>query len=43
LSSVLSVMQMPEASRQIIYGVVIIMMLLLTAARPRPAAQIRRR
>jgi ribose transport system permease protein len=38
LSSVLSVMQMPEASRQIIYGVVIIMMLLLTAARPRPAA-----
>jgi len=43
LSSVLSVMQMPEATRQIIYGVVIIMMLLLTAARPRPAAQGRRR
>jgi hypothetical protein len=36
-------MQMPEASRQIIYGVVIIMMLLLTAARLRPAAQGRRR
>jgi ribose transport system permease protein len=35
LSSVLAVMQMPEASRQIIYGVVIIMMLLLTAPKPK--------
>ena len=35
LSSVLAVMQMPEASRQIIYGVVIIVMLLLTAAKPK--------
>ena len=29
LSSVLSVMQMPEAGRQIIYGLVIILMLLV--------------
>lgn len=35
LSSVLAVLQMPEASRQIIYGVVIITMLLLTVARPK--------
>jgi ribose transport system permease protein len=35
LSSVLAVMQMPEASRQIIYGVVIIVMLLLNAAKPK--------
>jgi ribose transport system permease protein len=35
LSSVLAVMQMPEASRQIIYGVVIIVMLLLTASKPK--------
>ena len=36
LSSVLSVMQMPEAGRQIIYGSVIIVML-LAYARGRPA------
>ena len=36
LSSVLSVMQMPEAGRQIIYGLVIIVML-LAYARGRPA------
>jgi ribose transport system permease protein len=37
LSSVLSVMQMPEAGRQIIYGLVIIVML-LAYGRSRPAA-----
>jgi ribose transport system permease protein len=33
LTSVLSVMQMPEAGRQIIYGVVIILMLLMYGGR----------
>ena len=34
LQSILSVMQMPEAGRQIIYGVVIVAMLLLYGRAP---------
>jgi ribose transport system permease protein len=38
LQSVLSVMQMPEAGRQIIYGLVIILMLVLYGRGGRSAA-----